>query len=165
MDEGAVARFQGHSAIIPEADGLPHSGRGRGPCPRRRPRSSTSFPLTDLSNRVEWASMTRLTRWTLLVLSVAILMGHICVLPGHVHAETRAPHADTDQPHDSDEAVHAASCEAVRPASVGSSIAPVPSLGAVTATLVIQAQTWISSSRSPSLKSPPLFLLHSSLLI
>ena len=115
--------------------------------------------------------MTRLTarfglaRWTLFVLSVAVLMGHICVLPGHVHADTHATQRDGDHPHNADEAVHAASCEAVRSAWVGCPIVLAPSVGAVTATLVAPPKTWISSSRSPSVKSPPLFLLHASLLI
>ena len=104
-------------------------------------------------------------RWTLLVLSVAALMGHICVLPGHVHAETPATQTDADHPHEADEAVHAASCEAMRSAWVGSPIVLAPSVGALTATLVGQPKTWIRSSRSPSVKSPPLFLLHASLLI
>jgi hypothetical protein len=104
-------------------------------------------------------------RWTLLVLSVAILMGHICVLPGHVHADMPAKQTDVDHPHDSDEAVHAASCEAVRSASVGSSIVLAPSVGALTAIPVAPPKTWLGSSRLPSVKSPPLFLLHASLLI
>lgn len=115
--------------------------------------------------------MTRLTdrsvlaRWTLLVLSVAMLMGHICVLPGHVHADTPARQTGADHPHDAEEAVHAASCEAVRPAWVGCPVVLAPSVGAVTALLVAPSKTWISNSRSPSVKSPPLFLLHASLLI
>ena len=106
-----------------------------------------------------------LARWTLLVLSVAVLMGHICVLPGHVHTDTPARQTDGDHPHDADQAVHAASCEAVRPAWTGCPIVLAPSVGAVTATLVAPSKTWISSSRSPSVKSPPLFLLHASLLL
>ncbi len=107
-----------------------------------------------------------LARWTLLVLSVAILMGHICVLPGHAHAETPARQADGDHPYDADESVHAASCEAVRSAWVGCPMVLVPSFGAVTATAVEPSKTWITSSGCLlSVKPPPLFLLHASLLI
>ena len=108
-----------------------------------------------------------LARWTLLVLSVAVLMGHICVLPGHVHTETSARQTDVDHTHEADEAVHAASCEAVRSGWLGYPIVLAPSVGAVmTATLVERSKTWISiSGRSSSVKSPPLFLLHASLLI
>jgi hypothetical protein len=105
------------------------------------------------------------TRWALLVSSVAIMMGHICVLPGHVHAEASVEHTDGHHSPDADESIHAASCEAVRSAWIGFPIVLAISSGAVT-TPAGQAKVWITSSgRSPSVKSPPLFLLHSSFLI
>ena len=100
----------------------------------------------------------------LLALSVLLLLGHICVLPTHVHA-SGAAHGDENHSQDSAE-VHAGSCEAVRSPSGGVCTGPTPVARVVVELPVGLPQQQIVARRvSPSLKAPPLFLLHASLLI
>ena len=102
----------------------------------------------------------------LLVLLAFTLLGHICVLPlhGHPHEDATIPY-ETDADHDSDQSVHAASCELIR------STSPVSSYTVLVATPLIHdyvagtVQAARLTPRSPSVNSPPLFLLHVSLLI
>lgn len=106
-----------------------------------------------------------MTRWGLLVLSVVMLTGHICVLPTHGHVETAPWHGDED-PRDADEAVHAASCEALP--SSGTACPAVLAISAfVVATPVEPLKQWVGRGGISPLPtpSPPLFLLHAALLI
>ena len=102
-------------------------------------------------------------RLTVLLLSVAMLVGHICVLPTHRHVETSPSHGDEAQSHDADDAVHSGSCEALR-----STCLPVLAISAfVVPTAVYPLNESVSrDSISPRpTASPPLFLLHAVLLI
>jgi hypothetical protein len=97
----------------------------------------------------------------LLVVLAVILVGHVCVLPSHGHVEAATEHSNTD----SDESVHAASCEMLRPSWVTSVVIFIPSVFAApspTKDLIGQVpycRVSFSATR------PPLFLLHASLLI
>jgi hypothetical protein len=53
------------------------------------------------------------TRWALLTLLIAMLLGHVCVLPLHAHATTAATHQHGDEPDETDQAAHIGSCEAL----------------------------------------------------
>jgi hypothetical protein len=105
-------------------------------------------------------------RWGVLLLAAVMLMGHICVLPTHGHVETAAWHGDEAQPHDADEAIHAASCEALP--SSGVIYPAVLTISAfVVATPVEPLKQLVGRSGMSPLPtaSPPLFLLHATLLI
>jgi hypothetical protein len=106
-----------------------------------------------------------LARWGLLVLAVVMLMGHICVLPSHSHVEATPWHGDGGSA-DADEAVHAASCEALP--SSGITCPAVLTISAfVMATPVEPLKQWVGRGGIAPLPtpSPPLFLLHAALLI
>jgi hypothetical protein len=128
------------------------------------------FRLTVSEDRVRFLPMKRLNHGssmlplTLLVLLVVTLIGHVCVLPLHGHVEAADRHADAEQSHDADEAVHAAPCEML-PSSVVACPAIFGASAPVAATPV-QYLNGVSSNRIVfSAISPPLFLLHASLLI
>ena len=102
-----------------------------------------------------------------LVVLVFTLLGHVCVLPLDAHAHrpsSAADDSDADH-HDPGHAVHAASCEVIRSTASPSDVGPelVHRLGHS----VVVAVTELARSTvlSPSVKSPPLFLLNASLLI
>ena len=103
----------------------------------------------------------------LLGLGLFVLLSHVCALPVHAAGfDTLLDH--TDAAHDgqsADESVHGGSCEAVRSAfAVGPPVVPVAKAVSVTV---------VTRPVRPSLEhlllavatSPPLFLLHASLLI
>lgn len=102
--------------------------------------------------------------WIVLVLTMMTVAGHVCELPGHADAATAGP-ADHDQ--GGGAALHAASCEATVAAR------PAPRTLVVTSKLAVPhangASTfgWVSHliHPVPTTGSPPLFLLHASLLI
>jgi len=100
-----------------------------------------------------------MARRGLLALAIVLLLGHVCVLPTHTHA------ASPDRAHSHDTAeIHATSCEALR--SLGAASPVVPSIQVVMASPIARAESQVTAgSPSPSAKSPPLFLLHASLLI
>ena len=98
----------------------------------------------------------------LLVIAVVALLGHVCVLPVHAHAEM--PGAHHSHAPDGGDAVHAASCEAVR----GSAPAVIPALAvaradAGTSTRPVATRVVVTPPAPDS--SPPLFLRHAALLI
>ncbi len=128
--------------------------------------------LTAIENRVECLPMRLPTdyfvvaRWSVLLLAVVMLVGHICVLPTHGHVETAPWHEDEAQPHDGEEAVHAGSCEALP--SSGLACPAVLAISAfVVATPVEPLKQLVGRGGISSLPtlSPPLFLLHAALLI
>jgi hypothetical protein len=114
----------------------------------------------------------RLSLKQLLLVSIAFaaIVGHICVLPGHVHAAPAASGHASEEPahnHAPADGTHAASCEALRPASSPS--VPTFVVGMLpTATSFAMAAVGTverSSDRPPPRSSPPLYLTHRSLLI
>jgi len=100
-------------------------------------------------------------------IAVTALLSHICVLP---HADADEPVSAPIHQHDedqgtTDDGVHGASCEVVRAAGtpypvVTFTLAPLQFHGEATAHNVDRLPD--PASRGPS---PPLFLLHSALLI
>jgi hypothetical protein len=111
---------------------------------------------------------TRLSKWMLLAVAIAAVLLHVCVLP-HAHADE--PVATTTHDHEpdgdasDDDAIHGASCDVLRtaptqrPALDCTAIRFAPR---VEPAVQLVARTPAVVSRGPS---PPLFLLHSSLLI
>src|SRR2546425_10367811 len=110
----------------------------------------------------------RVSKWLVLAVAMAGVLLHVCVLP-HAHADE--PVATTTHDHEQggdaadDDSVHGASCDVLRTAPTQR-----PALDCTVARfaphveLAVQpvARTPAVVSRGPS---PPLFLLHSSLLI
>jgi hypothetical protein len=110
-----------------------------------------------------------LPRLFVVVMSLLAIVSHVCVLPTHAHAESipaAVDHHETADDHDPGESVHAASCEAAVstcghvPVPVSATVDRLPHSRA--ANLPLCAVTADAVLRS---ESPPLFLLHSSLLI
>ncbi|HKF68676.1 MAG TPA: hypothetical protein VKB36_19140 [Vicinamibacterales bacterium] len=110
-----------------------------------------------------------LSRLFVVAMAFLAIVSHVCVLPTHAHAESipaAADHHETADDHGPDESVHAASCEAA--VSTGGNV-PLPVSATVDRTphsravyVPLRAVTADAVLRS---ESPPLFLLHSSLLI
>src|SRR5881396_2376774 len=110
----------------------------------------------------------RVSKWLVLAVAIAAVLSHVCVLP-HAHADE--PAATTTHDHEpdgdapDDDSIHGASCDVLRAAPT-----QLPVLDCTTARFaarvepVVQlvARASAAVSRGPS---PPLFLLHSSLLI
>jgi hypothetical protein len=113
--------------------------------------------------------------WFLIVVLTVTALGHLCVLPFHSHdgATAEAAHSGGGaHEHDSapvtpeHDAFHAASCDAVstsgsrlRPVTAATLIPIAGGPGAVIATVPRPAYI------TPLYASPPLFVLHASLLI
>jgi hypothetical protein len=105
-------------------------------------------------------------RWGILLLAVVMLMGHICVLPTHGHVETVPWRGDEAQPQDADEAVHAASCEALPSSGIACPTVLTISAFVVAAPVEPLKRLVDRGGLSPlPTPSPPLFLLHAALLI
>ena len=107
----------------------------------------------------------RLSFWLLLSVAIFTVLAHICATPFHAHAGAVTTHAEDHPEHGSDEAAHGGSCEAQRP----SFSLDAPALQATGAALPF-VDDWRSSPRPAPLapeplSSPPLFLLHTALLI
>jgi len=109
-------------------------------------------------------------RWVpgyLLGLGLFVILGHVCVLPAHAAGLATLighTHGAHDEP-SADESVYGASCETVR-----SAFAVTPPVLRATPAVSICAATQVVQRRLerplPALAtSPPLFLLHASLLI
>jgi hypothetical protein len=109
----------------------------------------------------------RVSSWMAVAIAVAALFSHICVLP-HAHADesVSAPiHQHDEDQGTIDDGLHGASCEVVRTAGtpypvVTFTLAPLPFH--VEAAAHDADRLPDPASRGPS---PPLFLLHSALLI
>ena len=92
-------------------------------------------------------------RWTLLFACALVFLGHVCAIPL------------ADAHDDGDEAIHAASCDAVKPQPA--QLVPVVVAAAV------PVEPWLesiggsapSNREQPVLHRPPRFLLYASLLI
>jgi hypothetical protein len=111
--------------------------------------------------------------WFLIVVLTVTAVGHLCVLPFHDHATAEAAQSEREA-HDPDstpvtpdhDAFHAASCDAVT--TSGSRVAAAT---AVTLTPIatdpraVIAVVPRPAYVTPRYASPPLFVLHASLLI
>jgi hypothetical protein len=110
----------------------------------------------------------RVSKWLVLLVAIAAVLSHVCVLP-HAHAEE--PVATTTHDHEpggdaaDDDAVHGASCDVLRTAPTQRSVLDCTAVRFaphVEPAVQLVARTPAVVSRGPS---PPLFLLHASLLI
>jgi hypothetical protein len=106
-------------------------------------------------------------RSLLVAVGLFVVLSHVCVLPVHAAGlatligHTHGAHDESS----ADESVHGASCEAVRSTfAVTPPVLPVtPAAPIYVATQVLQRP--LERPRSAFATSPPLFLLHASLLI
>jgi hypothetical protein len=111
-------------------------------------------------------------RWSpgrslLLALSLFVILSHVCALPAHAAGlDTVLGHTDAAHDHHAgDESVHGGSCEAVRStAVVQPQPAPAPAVAGVPVVRLLVRPT-PERARPAIAASPPLFLLHASLLI
>jgi hypothetical protein len=107
----------------------------------------------------------------LLAVALFAVLGHVCALPEHVHAATTAsdhsPAAPlSDHEHSDGDAVHAASCEAVR-SGTPSVATPTVGPGYTRIRAIddgVDTRSRAAESTPPS-SSPPLYLVHRTLLI
>jgi hypothetical protein len=104
-----------------------------------------------------------------LALALLAMLGHVCALPHDAHAGGDEPSGHHDS-HDHDgasphDALHSASCEAVR-SSVTPSAPIVNAAGVPVATMPLGMEHRETAGRPFAIMtSPPLFLLHSALRI
>jgi hypothetical protein len=99
-----------------------------------------------------------------LALLAFTLIGHICALP-HGDDHAAAPQESAGHDHDGGDAFHVASCEGVRSAAPPSPCAPQATVP-IKIDVIAARIARVSLSRRPQpTSSPPLFLLHASLLI
>jgi hypothetical protein len=97
------------------------------------------------------------------------IVSHVCTLPTHAHAESipaAADHHETADDHGPGESLHAASCEAAVsaggnvPLRVAAAVDRLPHSRAVYVRVCA-----VTANAALCSESPPLFLLHASLLI
>jgi hypothetical protein len=103
---------------------------------------------------------------TLLIAALAGLVGHICVVPVHAHAVPIEGHGSHDDDA-TDHSVHTASCEAAKGGFSVSVVVPPSHLIELLA-IAPSPRSAGQLGRTPDVltaESPPLFLLHASLLI
>lgn len=109
----------------------------------------------------------RLGSWIVLVVALIGLVGHVCVLPVEVSGAEMVPH-DHAVPHDGHsgdaDGVHAASCEtaATVPISAG---APAAEASRRSLPLDPGLTPLVPKPRPAPAASPPLYVVHSALLI
>jgi hypothetical protein len=111
-------------------------------------------------------------RWSagrslLVAVGLIVVLSHVCALPAHAAGFTTLvghAHGAHDEP-SADESVHGASCEAVRSAfAVTPPVLPAtPATPVRVVTQVVRRP--LDRLLSAFVTSPPLFLLHASLLI
>ena len=105
------------------------------------------------------------------LVALAAIAAHVCVLPGHVHATpVGATGHDHTEPasddHPAADGVHAASCEALRPAATVPAAACLASAPSSTVPVDIAPGAVDRAANRPSpASSPPLYLAHRALLI
>jgi hypothetical protein len=102
----------------------------------------------------------------LLIVAIAAVLGHVCVLPVHAHAVPVEGHGSHDD-ETSEQAVHAASCDALKTSSPAPSIVLVPAtVPAIDVEPVsLKGHAFDAAPVSAHPESPPLFLLHAAFLI
>jgi len=107
----------------------------------------------------------RFSSWLLVGVAIFVVLGHVCATPFHVHAGAVTTHSEDHPEHESDDGAHGGSCEALRTTAN----LDVPALPPASITLVPFSdfrKTSAPTTEPPvSTSSPPLFLLHASLLI
>jgi hypothetical protein len=106
------------------------------------------------------------TCWALLLVLIAILLGHVCVLPVHAHASPATTHQHGDESDPAADATHIASCEAVTSSPVARPL-PVAARTVEYVPVALAVTTWLAADRVAATppRSMPLFLLHAALLI
>jgi hypothetical protein len=100
---------------------------------------------------------------TLLIVAIIAVLGHVCVLPVHAHAvpvEGHESHGESP-----DDPVHTASCDAVKGTSATPSMIPAATWTALVVVEPFALRLFDTARVAVHPESPPLFLLHSSLLI
>jgi hypothetical protein len=108
---------------------------------------------------------TKISSIFLVAVAVFVVMAHVCVGPFHAHAGAVTTHSEDHPEHGSDEAAHGGSCEALRTtASVDLPALPAARLDVVVSSALL-AREVVTQPKPPADTSPPLFLLHASLLI
>ena len=101
----------------------------------------------------------------LFVATMSGLLAHVCVVPLHAHAVPIEGHGSHDED-SSDHSVHTASCEAARgPFSVAGAIVPPSEAIVVLVAPSVAPLPDRGAIHVVAAESPPLFLLHASLLI
>jgi hypothetical protein len=111
----------------------------------------------------------RLGSCLFVALAAFMVLGHICTLPFHAHAGAITTHEESQShhggQHPDDDAAHAGSCEAAKSAPVAIDTSLLPTVGTVVAVVQESADLPGDADGAVVLGSPPLFLLHASLLI
>lgn len=106
--------------------------------------------------------------WLTTLLLVAALfgvLGHICVIPLHAHAVPIKEHGSHDEDA-ADHSVHTASCEAAKGRFTAAALMPVLRATELPVTPApVLTRRFDPSPDAPTAESPPLYLLHASLLI
>ena len=107
--------------------------------------------------------------WLLVAIAVLMVLGHICALPFHAHAGAMTTHQEHRSHHGDEspgeDAAHAASCEAAKSASAGIDGVILVPLGTVVVVGLAPTRRATEADALLVVGSPPLFLLHASLLI
>jgi hypothetical protein len=107
----------------------------------------------------------------LVAFALLAIVGHVCALPGHAHAAaTASDHSPSapvsDHDHSDGDALHAASCEAVRSGAATAATPTVVAASARTSATDDRVDTRLRMAGSaPPTSSPPLYLTHRALLI
>jgi hypothetical protein len=100
----------------------------------------------------------------LLIVAIIAILGHVCVLPVHAHAipvEGHESHGESP----TDDSVHTASCDALKGTSATPSIVPATTWTALVVVEPFALRRFDTAPAAAHAESPPLFLLHASLLI
>ena len=107
----------------------------------------------------------RLSSWLLVGVAIFVVLGHICAAPIHAHAGAVTTHSEDHPESGRDEAAHGGSCEALRADSDVDAPALLPTGIVLPVIGHLATQCPHPTSAPAPASSPPLFLLHSALLI
>ena len=111
----------------------------------------------------------RASYWFLVAVALVMALAHVCAAPFHAHAGAITTHAERESHHsgsDADEdAVHAASCDALKAPSMEQGGAVLLPVGTVPVVAAPPVHHLVEANASVVVGSPPLFLLHAALLI
>jgi hypothetical protein len=107
----------------------------------------------------------RVSPWFLLTLAIFVILGHICAAPVHVHAGTVTTHNEDNPEHGGDEAAHGGSCETLRADFSFDVPALIPTGAILPVGPGFRDRPRYTALTPAAASSPPLFLLHASLLI
>jgi hypothetical protein len=100
----------------------------------------------------------------LVMIAVVAVLGHVCVLPGHAHAVPVEGHGTPDEA-PADNAVHRASCDALKSTSPTPSVVRAATWTALIVVEPVSVRLVDAVSAVVQAESPPLFLLHAAFLI